>query len=180
MGGSAILDGYQPEPGIEPFQIERVARDNCIACDLRADYDMGIRNVRCTGLSEQCTNGLRMRSIQRDHLGFTELDHAPKPYLLRRVPDGLREGCGTSIRFPSSRAVLRIENTRRSFRSQRDQSARVENDSVRATFCGLAPDFRALSIFLAQARSFGLSVPPLFFMTSSTIARNSASFSRDF
>ena len=79
---------------------------------------MGIRNVRCTGLSERCTNSLRMRSIQRDHLGFTELDHAPKPHL----PAGFLMTCaravaGTSIRSPSSTAVLRIENTRRSFRS---------------------------------------------------------------
>jgi hypothetical protein len=142
---------------------------------------MGIGDVRCTRPREQRADGLGLRSVQWDYFGFVELDHPPKAYLPGRVPNDLREGSGRDDN-PISVLQSRIEDGEDpaviSF--QRNQPASVENDSVHAAVRGRVPRLRGESIFLAHARSFGLSGPPVFFSASSTIARNSAAFSRDF
>ena len=63
---------------------------------------------------------------------------------------------------------------------ERNQAAGIENDSVHAAFRGLPPRIRCESTFLAHARSFGVSGPPVLFRTWFTMARNSAAFSSDF
>ena len=63
-------------------------------------------------------DSLSVRSVERYHLGFIELDHPPKAYLPGRVPDDLRKSvAGTLIRSPSSKAAFKINKTLRSFRS---------------------------------------------------------------
>ena len=176
-----LLDGYQPDLRIEPFQIEWVARDHRIPCDLRADYDVRIGDVRGSGLPEQRACGLSMRSVQRDYLGPLKLDYSLKTHLPGGVPNDLRQSRGwnddstvllqSGIKSQKHPAVVPF---------QRDQSTGVENDSVHAAFRGLPPRFRAESIRLAHARSLGLGGPPVAFSPSSIMARNAAAFSRDF
>jgi hypothetical protein len=177
----APLNPDQPESRVKPSKIEGVACDDRIACRLRTHYDVGVGDVRCARPREQRADSLSLRSVQRDYLGFVELDHPPKAYLPGRVPNDLREGSGRNDN-PIPVLQRRIEDGEYpaviSF--QRNQPSSVENDSVHAAFRGLAPRLRAESIFLAHARSLGLSGPPVSLSASSTIARNSAAFSRDF
>jgi len=177
----AALNPDQPERWVKPFQIEGVACEDRIARRLRTDYDMGIGDVRCTRPREQRADGLSLRSVQRDYFGFAELDHPPKAYLPGRVPNDLREGSGRDDNpIPVLQSRIEDGEDPAVISFQRNQPASVENDSVHAAFRGLVGRLRAESVFLAHARSFGLSGPPVFFSASSTIARNSAAFSRDF
>jgi hypothetical protein len=177
----AALNPDQPERWVKPFQIEGVACEDRIARRLRTDYDMGIGDVRCTRPREQRADGLSLRSVQRDYFGLVELDHPPKAYLPGRVPNHLREGSGRDDNpIPVLQSRIEDGEDPAVISLQRNQAASIENDSVHATFRGLVPPLRAASVFLAHARSFGLSGPPVFFSASSTIARNSAAFSRDF
>src|SRR5581483_4451149 len=175
------LNADHSEAGVKPFQIERVARDDCIACRLRADHDVSIRDVGGARLREQRPDGLCLRTVQGHHLGFIELDHSPKAYLLGWIPNDLRESRG---RYDDPVSILHSGSKKGddpaivSF--QRNQPTGVKCDSAHATFCGLAPRFRGESIFRAHARSFAFSGPPVSFRASSTMARNSAAFSRDF
>ena len=87
------------------------------------------------------------------------------------VPNDLREGSGgddNPIPVRESRIEDGEDPAVISF--QRNQPAGIENDSVHAAVRGLVPRLRAESIFLAHARSFGLSGPPVFCSASSTIA----------
>src|SRR5215472_16583756 len=158
-----------------------VAGDDRIACHLRTYYDVCIGDVRCTRPREQRADGLGLRSVQRNYFGLVELDNPPKAYLPGRIPDDLREGSGRDDNaIPVLQSRIQDGKDPAVISFQRNQPASVENDSVHAAFRGLVPRFRAESIFLAHARSFGLSGPPVSFSASFTVARNSAAFSRDF
>src|ERR1700752_1584493 len=69
-----LLDRDQPEVGGELLQVERVACDDRITCRPRTNYYVSIRDVRRARLREQRAHGLRLRPVQRDHLGSIELD----------------------------------------------------------------------------------------------------------
>jgi hypothetical protein len=175
------LNPDQPERWVKPLKIKGVACDDRIACRLRTYYNVGIGDVRCTRPRQQRADGLSLRSVQRDYFGFVELDHPPKAYLPGRIPNDLREGSGRDYNpIPVLQSRIEDGEDPAVISFERNQPASVENDSVHAAFRGLVPRLRAESIFLAHERSFGLSGPPVFFSASSTIARNSAAFSRDF
>jgi hypothetical protein len=142
---------------------------------------MGIGDVRCTRPREQRADGLSLRSVQRNYFGFVELDHPPKAYLPGGIPNDLRESSGRNDNpIPVQQSRIEEGEDPAVISFQGNQPASIENDSVHAGVRGMVPRLRAESVFLAQARSFGLSGPPVFFSASSTIARNSAAFSRDF
>ena len=177
-GSSETSDNDHPELRIEPLQIEWVAGDHGITLGSRAYNDVGVDDVRGAGPRKQCPNGLGMRSIQRDDLRCIELDHAPKAYLSGRVPDDLRQsrsGNQDAVSILQSRTENGKDPTVIAFHG--NKTASVESNPVHAVFRRLV---RAESIFLAHARSLRLSGPPVSFKASSTIARNSAAFSRDF
>jgi hypothetical protein len=88
------LHGDQSELRIQASEIDWVAGDDSITRRLRAYNDVAIDNVGRTRLREQRSNGLGMRSVQRDHLRFIELDHTPKAHLFGWVPDNLSESRG--------------------------------------------------------------------------------------
>jgi len=174
------LNPDQSERWVKPLQIQGVAGDDRIACRLRTYYDMGVGDVRCTRPREQRADGLSLRSVQRDYFSLVELNHPPKAHLPGRIPNDLCESSGRDDN-PISVLQGRIEDgiDPAVIPFHRNQPASVENDSVHAAVRGLVPRLRAESIFLAHARSFGLSGPPVFFSASATISRNSAAFSRD-
>ena len=179
--GRPRSDGDDAELWVKPSQIEGVARDDRKAQPLRADHDVSIGDVGRPRLREQRADSLSMRSVKRDHFGFIMLDHPPQAHLLSRIPNDLRENGG---RNDDSVPVFqgRSENGKNSaiVSFDRNQAASIKSNSVHAAFRGLAPRLRGKSILLAQARSFGVSGPPVAFRAWSTIARNSAAFSRDF
>lgn len=142
---------------------------------------MRIGDIRCSCSGEQRTDGLSVRSVERDDLGFIEMDHSPKAYLSGWVANDLPESrCGYGDPVPVLQS--RIENSEDAaiIPFQCDQPTGVESDSIHATFRGFGRRFRADSILLAQARSFGLSGPPVASRASFTMARNAAALSSDF
>lgn len=142
---------------------------------------MRIGDIRCSCSGEQRTDGLSVRSVEWDDLGFLEMDHPPKAYLSGWVANDLRESC-CGYDDPAPVLQSRIENREDAaiIPLQRDQPTGVESDSIHATFPEFVRRLRADSTLLAQARSFAWSGPPVASKASFTMALNAAAFSSDF
>ena len=147
---------------------------------MRAYNYVGVGYVRGARLCKQSADCLSVRCIQSDYLRVLKLNHTPKAYLPGRIPDDLRESRSrndNAMPILQSGTENREDATIISF--ERNQPASIENDSTHAALRDLAPRLFDESIFLAQARSFGLSGPPVSLRTCSTMARNSAELSKD-
>ena len=110
------------------------------------------------------------------------LHHAPETHLLGRIANHLGKGGGGD-----NNAIVAIQrhpdNGKNStiISLQRDEATGIERDARQAAFPGvifLVRRFCGESIFLAHARSFGVSGPPVSIRPWSIMALNSEEFSR--
>jgi hypothetical protein len=154
------LDSNDSKFGVKPSKVARIARDDRMAGHLRAYHNVSTGDIRRPRPHQQYADGLSVRPVQWDHFRSVMLDHPPKAYLIGRIPNDLRESSGRhddTVPVLQNRSQNGEDSAVISF--QRNQAVRVEGNSVHAAFGGLDPRLRGDSIFLAQARSFGVSGP---------------------